>query len=99
MGLDFRAGDFFYPLSIFKLANSFKKNQWLTPEGLRDYQLKRLRIILEHAYKNVPYYHNLFKDNGMIPSDIKTLDDLAIIPPLTRDILRNNFQQLLADYF
>ena len=99
MGLEFRARDFFYPLSIFKLANSFKNNQWLNSEGLRDYQLKRLRIILEYAYKNVPYYRKLFKNNGIIPSDIKTLDDLAIIPPLTRDILRNNFQQLLADNF
>ena len=99
MGLDFRARDFLYPLSIFKLASSFKNNQWLAPEELRDYQLKRLRIILEHAHKNVPYYRNLFKNNGIIPSDIKTTGDLSIIPPLTRDILRNNFQQLLADNF
>ena len=99
MGLDFRGRDFFYPVSIVKLAHSFEKNQWLTKEDLRAYQLKLLKIILDHAYQNVPYYRKLFKDNDIVPSDIKTLNDLTIIPPLTRDMLRNNFQQLLADNY
>ncbi len=75
MGLDFKIKDFAYPISILKFKKRFDRNQFLEEEDLRAYQLKRLKVIIDHAYKNVPYYKELFRKNGLIPSDIKTLHD------------------------
>lgn len=96
MGIDFRIRDFMYPFSILKLRNTFNNNQWLREESLREYQFQRLRLILSHAYQNVPYYQKLFKKNNIIPRDIKTLKDLKNIPYLTKDILKENFNLLAA---
>lgn len=32
-----------------------KRNQWLPEERLRETQWRKLRLLLKHAYENVPY--------------------------------------------
>ena len=96
MAIDFRIRDFAYPLSMLKLKRIFDRNQWLSEETLLEYQSAKLRQIISHAYHNVPYYQKLFKENNIIPSDIQTARDLKNIPYLTKDLLRNNFESLVA---
>jgi len=60
-------------------------------EQLRHFQERKLKRILEHAYINVPYYKRLFDKTGIKPSDIKTLQDLPIIPITTRRDLQKLF--------
>lgn len=96
MGIDFRIRDFAYPVSILKLKRTFDKNQWLAEEALYDYQLARLKNIVTHAHENIPYYQRLFKENNIKPGDIQTLQDLKKIPFLTKDLLRLNFNSLVA---
>lgn len=78
------------------------KTQWLKTEQLKKYQEKKLRELLKHAYFNVPYYHRIFKENNIHYDDIKKIEDLKIIPLLTKDGIRNNFKELIsvnaADY-
>ena len=96
MSIDFRIRDFAYPLSILKLKRTFDKNQWLNEDALYEYQSAKLRQIISHAYHNVPYYRKLFRENNIIPSDIQTVRDLKNIPYLTKDLLRDNFDSLVA---
>ena len=96
MSIDFRVRDFVYPVSILKLKRIFDKNQWLSQEALYEYQSAKLRQIISHAYHNVPYYQKLFKKMNILPSDIQTQKDLKNIPYLTKDLLRNNFDSLVA---
>ena len=96
MGLDFRLGDFAYPFSILKLKRNFDKNEWLNLEALQNYQLQRLKIIIKHAFENIPYYQELFKKIGFTPEDLKNLADLKKIPCLSKEDLRKNFEKLKA---
>ncbi len=96
MGINFRIKDFSYPFSILQLKKTFDKNQWLSEEALSHYQLQRLKHIISHAYENIPYYHKLFKENKIIPSDIKNQYDLKHIPFLTKNLLKTNFASLVA---
>jgi phenylacetate-CoA ligase len=47
--------------------------------------------MISFAYKTVPYYHKLFKQLKLEPSDIKTVKDLEKLPILTKDIIRKNW--------
>ena len=49
-------------------------------EKLRDFQARRLRALVQHAYDRVPYYRDLFDRARLAPADIQTLDDLLRIP-------------------
>ncbi len=96
MGIIFKIRDFAYPFSILRLKRMFDRNQWLEHEDLIRYQSARLREIVAHAYEQVPYYHELLKHKGMVPSDIRTAEDLQNLPMLSKELLRENFQRLIA---
>src|SRR5690349_1294759 len=54
-------------------------------------QLQRLRSTLERVYENVPHYRQAFDAQGVHPSDLKTLADLARFPFTTKKDLRDNY--------
>ena len=67
------------------------KVETMPVKELKELQLKRLRWVVDHAYKNNRVYHDNFKSAGLKPGDIKTLDDLSKIPFLTKADLRNSY--------
>ena len=50
------------------------------PGVVRKHQEDRLRRLVEHAWLNVPYYRRRFEQAGLHPADIRSLDDLPLIP-------------------
>ncbi len=58
---------------------------------LRELQLKRLKKTAKDVFTNVPLYQQRFNDNGVKPSDIKTLDDLRKLPFTKKTDLRDNY--------
>ncbi|MFC1708722.1 phenylacetate--CoA ligase family protein [Candidatus Omnitrophota bacterium] len=81
---------------FFKQLEFLEKSQWWSRQELENYQSEKLRHLIKHAYDNTSYYRRLFKENGLLPSDIKTIKDLAKIPILTKDIVREHLQELIA---
>ncbi len=79
--------------------NFLQKSQWWSREKLEQYQLEQLSKLLNHSYKNVPYYKNVFNEIGLKPKDIKTIDDLKKLPTLTKDKFRENYKFLTANNF
>lgn len=60
-------------------------------EQIRAWQSERLVKTVEHVYKNVPYYRDLMDKKGVSPADIKSVDDLHLLPFLTKDDLREAY--------
>ncbi|GAB6162901.1 phenylacetate--CoA ligase family protein [Desulfothermus naphthae] len=80
-----------------KVYNELLKTQWWSKEKLEQLQLKKLRLILEHAYKNVPFYRQIFKERGLKPEDIRNLEDIRELPfIITKDQIQNNLKLFLA---
>ena len=48
-------------------------------------QIRKFRELAEYAYRNVSFYHKKFVDAKIVPSNIRTLDDVAKIPVTTKD--------------
>lgn len=76
----------FYPTYV-KLV----RDQWRTYEELREKQERILQNLILYSYRNVPYYHKLFKNLKLDPYDIKKIDDLERLPMLTKEIIKNNW--------
>ncbi len=60
-------------------------------EALHDIQLKRLTETIKRVYTSVPYYRSKMQELGIIPEDIKELDDLRKLPFTTKQSLRDNY--------
>lgn len=69
------------------------KNQWLKTSQLEELQFKMLKSILNHSYKNIPLYHQKFKEAGLYPADIKSLDDMKKIPITTKQDIKDHYPQ------
>lgn len=46
----------------------------------RAFQDGRLRTLVEHAYRRVPYYKRLLDKSGVSPADIRGVRDISLIP-------------------
>lgn len=73
-----------------------EQTQWLPAERLRDLQWRRLREHLDFAYRSVPYYRRLWDQHEAPPSRIQSPDDLRRLPFLTKNSIRSNFDDLVA---
>lgn len=78
-----------YRLKKERLGENFKKrlveyesrNNW-SYEQMCDFRDKKLQKMVMHCYRTVPYYKQLFKDGGINPDSIKTIEDLKVLPIL-----------------
>jgi len=63
----------------------------LEPAALRRLQGQRLAGTVERVWANVPYYTERMKAAGLVPADIRTADDLALLPFTRKTDLRDHY--------
>lgn len=74
------------------LYQNLRQSQWKPYYDQRELQEKQLRHMINFVYKTVPYYHKLFNQLKLGPSDIKKVEDLEKLPILTKDIIKKNWE-------
>jgi phenylacetate-CoA ligase len=72
---------------IGKYLSQYRDFQYISALEIQDYQLLQLKKILTHAYQNSEYYKISFKQAGIHPAELKSLDDLNKFPFLTKNDL------------
>ncbi len=77
-----------------RVRASLERSQWLTPQALQALQLQRLQALLTEAGESVPYYRDLFARIGFQPAGLRSLQDLAAIPFLTKPLVREHGLEL-----
>ncbi|MCL2014290.1 MAG: phenylacetate--CoA ligase [Oscillospiraceae bacterium] len=68
-----------------------KSVETMEREQIRAIQLERLRSTVQNVYASVPYYRDKMKEKGLLPGDIKTLDNLRDLPITTKQDLRDTY--------
>ncbi len=54
-------------------------------------QSRRLRQLVQRVYHDVPFYRDKLQRLGMLPEDVRDLEDLPRLPFTTKDDLRDNY--------
>lgn len=86
-----------YGAGFKKNYDDLMNNNFLSENEIVDLQNQYMRRLLHHAYNHVPYYKRMFDNLGFLPDDYKDKRDLEKLPILTKDIIKNNFDDLIAD--
>ena len=60
-------------------------------EQLRELQLERMKQSVRHAYDNVAFYQQSFKEAGVTPDDLQTLEDLERLPFVVKQDMRDAY--------
>lgn len=76
-----------------------EEREHLPLEENRKRQWQDLRSLLRNAQESSPFYQRRFADANVHPDGIRSLEDLAKIPPLTRDDLRHHLDDIYSRKF
>lgn len=64
---------------------------YLPPEILRDLQERKFLATFRHTFQNVEWYRNKVTAAGVAPEDIRSLDDIRLLPTLVKTDLRDTY--------
>lgn len=89
--------DFKFHTNMKKWYGTIRQMEKWDPSRIRQWQEQKLRNLVNTAYSHSRYYRELFDSHNINPADIKTIEDLERIPVLTKDIIRERFDDILLD--
>jgi phenylacetate-CoA ligase len=64
--------------------------QHWTAEQIQQWQLTKLQEIVRHAVERTEGYRELYREAGITPDDIRSLNDLKHLPFTTKELFRDN---------
>lgn len=74
-----------YPLGA-AFSETFSR---MSREELRELQNRRFREVMKRAWQ-VPFYQRLWRDHGLAPGDVRSLDDIERLPVYSKaDLMRS----------
>ncbi|MEW6324485.1 MAG: phenylacetate--CoA ligase family protein [Nitrospirota bacterium] len=74
--------------------SQLERTQYAARADLEAIQMTKLRRLLDHAHRTVPYYRQLFDDRRIRPDDITSVADYAAIPCLTKSLVREHAERM-----
>ncbi|MDD5625827.1 MAG: phenylacetate--CoA ligase family protein [Patescibacteria group bacterium] len=93
--LIFKLGYLLKRPEVLRYYYNFQKTQWQPYKLLKNHQEVQLKKLIDFSYKNVPYYTKLLDKMGIKPSDIATIKDLEKLPVLTKETIKENWQDFI----
>lgn len=75
---------------VERYYDALNKTQWLAVDQMRELQDEKLRRLVRHAYRNVPFYRQRMREAGVRPADIRGQADLHKLPFLTKTDVREH---------
>lgn len=83
----FLGSSFIHWMALLQESESWDKNRVIA------YQFEQLKSLLKHAMNNISYYRKLFSDSGFNPLNMKSLDDIRVLPYLDKEIIRDGVDE------
>lgn len=75
--------------------NLYQETQWYSHEKMVEFQLNKLKLLLNHCYHNVPYYRNIMENSQIDVSKIEHLDILNKFPIITKQTIIDNYNDFI----
>lgn len=72
-----------------------KRNIYIPRSELDNLRFNLLKEQLLYAYQNIPYYKSAFKEAGVDPSNLKTIEELSDYPLINKDLIKKNSSKFL----
>jgi len=74
--------------SVSKYLRFLLQSQYWNRQQIDDFQNQRLKLLIAHAYTNVPFYREQMDKLGLKPADIQTKADLTKLPIITKSQIK-----------
>lgn len=85
--------------SFWENLKAYEERMSWTQEQLIEYRNIKLRNIVQHSYKTVPYYKQKFDELNIDVEDITCLEDLEILPILNKEEINKNYENFISNQY
>jgi phenylacetate-CoA ligase len=87
-----------YPFwrKVRKWREFLSQSQHWSEDELLSYQWNQIKKLLHHAYENIPYYRQIFREMDAHPEDFRDFSDFEKFPTLTKADLQEHLEDLVA---
>ena len=89
-------GDWVNHSCVGRELKRLRSQDSLSEEEIRNLQNAKLQRLVAHCYETVPYYRHLFDSLGVKPEQIRCREDLKVLPPLTKQTIRDNYNEMFS---
>ncbi|WP_404492459.1 phenylacetate--CoA ligase family protein [Bacillus sp. RC51] len=76
-----------------------ESSQEWNKEKIEEFQNLQLKLLIKHAYENVPYYQETYNEYGIKVADIQDISDLNKLPFTNKQIVKDNAEKFIARNF
>jgi phenylacetate-CoA ligase len=73
-----------------------EQSQWWSSDHVRQFQWQEIQRLLDHAFLNIPFYREKYAAAGIDRQAIRTAEDFARLPPLTRTEVNAHREELCS---
>jgi len=84
---------------VTKYLREYEESQWWSADRIRETQNTKLASLIEHAYLTVPFYKRIMDERGIVPADIRTVEDLPKLPILTKNLVRKHLPEMVSSNY
>jgi len=78
----------------YEYLTTLERLQWASREKMEQLKFRKLKELLMHAERNVPFYAARFRDAGFNPSKMHSIEDFKVLPLLTKSEIRQNLVKM-----
>jgi len=82
---------------VLRLLARMERDEWLSTDEIRARQWERLRCLLVHAGRHVPFYRAFFAEAGLDPASLRGPEVLKTLPVVTKEMLRTRRDEFRSD--
>jgi len=85
--------------SYYMTKKYIKNTEFFSTDQFNSLQLRNIKEILQHANNHIPYYRKLFRSVNFDPLKVRTIEDIRVIPFLTKNIYNENRNEIVSNRF
>ena len=86
-----------YAARLLSVLHQLEKSQWWQADRLQDFQLEQLQVLLDHAYRTIPFHRERLARTGYLPGEPLTWDAWQRIPMIGKSDIQELGDQLLTN--
>jgi len=92
---------FFFPIERLALHYSsfLMHSQWFSEEKIKEYQIKELKKLLSHAYKNSRWYRRILSKADISDADFEDFKVLSKLPILKKEDLKHHLEEICIENY
>ncbi|MCP4049323.1 MAG: phenylacetate--CoA ligase [bacterium] len=85
--------------AFYSFLELLKKHEKVSYEYIREYQFKKLKNLLNLVYEHTFFYKQKYDAADFHAEDVRCIDDMDLIPVVTKEDFRLNCQAMVLDNY